>query len=359
VPRAGTVPDASFPPRHHRRARASGKPPGPLCPTACPDVQASSRSATADVRSGRSAAGRHGTASAGPRPGERRRATRRGDRLSLVSNASFSPSPTVHATTTRHPSVPAPPAEWRATTTAGERDGVFELTLPLGTAPASAPCPECGEGAPAHLHSAAHGCPQPRRERAVRHDAIRHLLRHGASPHERELHHPHRTAAVAARMWIGKRRVTDNASAHCVPASPPFRPTGDAHARRERRRAHLTPGPPGAEGEVSNDEPAQHVGAAAGTQARLRQARQGAHRRRRRSARWREPRPPPRSGRRSPAGCVAKADRAAGGRPALEVDWSHARTFAWNRPGAVTPGRVVQGPSVSCAPRRGVSPTRR
>jgi hypothetical protein len=25
---------------------------------------------------------------------------------------------------------------------------VFELTLPLGTAPASAPCPECGEGAP-------------------------------------------------------------------------------------------------------------------------------------------------------------------------------------------------------------------
>ena len=29
-----------------------------------------------------------------------------------------------------------------------ERDGVFELTLPLGTAPADAPCPECGEDAP-------------------------------------------------------------------------------------------------------------------------------------------------------------------------------------------------------------------
>ena len=29
-----------------------------------------------------------------------------------------------------------------------ERDGVFELTLPLGTAPSDAPCPECGEAAP-------------------------------------------------------------------------------------------------------------------------------------------------------------------------------------------------------------------
>lgn len=28
-----------------------------------------------------------------------------------------------------------------------ERDGVFELTLPLGTAPSDAPCPECGEKA--------------------------------------------------------------------------------------------------------------------------------------------------------------------------------------------------------------------
>lgn len=26
-----------------------------------------------------------------------------------------------------------------------DRDGVFELTLPLGTAPQDAPCPECGE----------------------------------------------------------------------------------------------------------------------------------------------------------------------------------------------------------------------
>jgi putative FmdB family regulatory protein len=29
-----------------------------------------------------------------------------------------------------------------------ERDGVFELTLPIGTAPTDAPCPECGEDAP-------------------------------------------------------------------------------------------------------------------------------------------------------------------------------------------------------------------
>jgi putative FmdB family regulatory protein len=29
-----------------------------------------------------------------------------------------------------------------------ERDGVFELSLPLGTAPSSSPCPECGEAAP-------------------------------------------------------------------------------------------------------------------------------------------------------------------------------------------------------------------
>ena len=29
-----------------------------------------------------------------------------------------------------------------------ERDGVFELTLPLGTAPSEASCPECGEDAP-------------------------------------------------------------------------------------------------------------------------------------------------------------------------------------------------------------------
>ncbi|HET6690482.1 MAG TPA: zinc ribbon domain-containing protein [Miltoncostaeaceae bacterium] len=29
-----------------------------------------------------------------------------------------------------------------------ERDGVFELTLPIGTAPTDAPCPECGEEAP-------------------------------------------------------------------------------------------------------------------------------------------------------------------------------------------------------------------
>jgi len=29
-----------------------------------------------------------------------------------------------------------------------ESDGVFELTLPLGTAPTAAPCPECGEDAP-------------------------------------------------------------------------------------------------------------------------------------------------------------------------------------------------------------------
>jgi putative FmdB family regulatory protein len=28
-----------------------------------------------------------------------------------------------------------------------ERDGVFELTMPLGTAPSGAPCPECGEEA--------------------------------------------------------------------------------------------------------------------------------------------------------------------------------------------------------------------
>jgi putative FmdB family regulatory protein len=29
-----------------------------------------------------------------------------------------------------------------------ERDGLFELTLPLGTAPATAACPECGDEAP-------------------------------------------------------------------------------------------------------------------------------------------------------------------------------------------------------------------
>ena len=29
-----------------------------------------------------------------------------------------------------------------------ERDGVFELTLPIGTAPTDAPCPECGEDVP-------------------------------------------------------------------------------------------------------------------------------------------------------------------------------------------------------------------
>jgi len=29
-----------------------------------------------------------------------------------------------------------------------ERDGVFELTMPLGTAPSAAPCPDCGEEAP-------------------------------------------------------------------------------------------------------------------------------------------------------------------------------------------------------------------
>lgn len=29
-----------------------------------------------------------------------------------------------------------------------ERDGVFELTMPMGTAPSNAPCPECGEDAP-------------------------------------------------------------------------------------------------------------------------------------------------------------------------------------------------------------------
>lgn len=29
-----------------------------------------------------------------------------------------------------------------------ETDGVFELTLPLGTAPSEAPCPECGKDAP-------------------------------------------------------------------------------------------------------------------------------------------------------------------------------------------------------------------
>jgi putative FmdB family regulatory protein len=29
-----------------------------------------------------------------------------------------------------------------------EQDGVFELTMPLGTAPSDAPCPECGEEAP-------------------------------------------------------------------------------------------------------------------------------------------------------------------------------------------------------------------
>ncbi|MCU0307434.1 MAG: zinc ribbon domain-containing protein [Thermoleophilia bacterium] len=27
-----------------------------------------------------------------------------------------------------------------------ERDGVFEVIMPLGTQPSSAPCPECGEG---------------------------------------------------------------------------------------------------------------------------------------------------------------------------------------------------------------------
>jgi len=29
-----------------------------------------------------------------------------------------------------------------------ERDGVFELTAPMGTAPSTSPCPECGEEAP-------------------------------------------------------------------------------------------------------------------------------------------------------------------------------------------------------------------
>lgn len=29
-----------------------------------------------------------------------------------------------------------------------EKDGVFELTMPLGTQPSSAPCPECGGDAP-------------------------------------------------------------------------------------------------------------------------------------------------------------------------------------------------------------------
>ncbi len=29
-----------------------------------------------------------------------------------------------------------------------ETDGVFELTLPLGTAPGTAPCPECGADSP-------------------------------------------------------------------------------------------------------------------------------------------------------------------------------------------------------------------
>ena len=29
-----------------------------------------------------------------------------------------------------------------------EQDGVFELSMPLGTQPASAPCPECGADAP-------------------------------------------------------------------------------------------------------------------------------------------------------------------------------------------------------------------
>ena len=29
-----------------------------------------------------------------------------------------------------------------------QKDGVFELTLPLGTAPEKAPCPECGKKAP-------------------------------------------------------------------------------------------------------------------------------------------------------------------------------------------------------------------
>lgn len=29
-----------------------------------------------------------------------------------------------------------------------EQDGVFELTLPMGTAPPKAPCPECGKKAP-------------------------------------------------------------------------------------------------------------------------------------------------------------------------------------------------------------------
>ncbi len=29
-----------------------------------------------------------------------------------------------------------------------ETDGVFEVTLPLGTAPSETPCPECGKDAP-------------------------------------------------------------------------------------------------------------------------------------------------------------------------------------------------------------------
>ncbi len=52
-----------------------------------------------------------------------------------------------------------------------ETDGVFELTLPLGTAPATVPVPGVRRGIPAHLLGAAHDPHHARQERAGRHDA--------------------------------------------------------------------------------------------------------------------------------------------------------------------------------------------
>ena len=97
----------------------------------------------------------------------------------------------------------------------------------------------------------------------------RHLLRDGARAHEGELDDAHGSAAVPARLRIGKRPVADDAGAHGVASGAPLRPPGDAHALGERDRAHLSARSPGTQGELGNDEPAQHVGNTAGAEARL------------------------------------------------------------------------------------------
>ncbi len=85
------------------------------------------------------------------------------------------------------------------------------------------------------------------------------LLRHGPGSNEGQLHHPNRTAAVAAGLRIGERPVADDAGGDRVAAGTPLGPPGDAHARSEDGRAHLTARTPGTEGELGDDEPAQHV----------------------------------------------------------------------------------------------------